>query len=589
MKKIIFVVALLFFLLGAPKAVMADTACPNIPISGNYTVNTPSPGCYIAAAGTVAGIDNAGGSEVSTNNVAVLTIGAGSTLTIPSGPAPESLTKLLTGSVIIQNGGTIVLGSNAQMKISAPVYVADNDADGWADSFTYHDATASGRRRMSLMRSISTADCSGSTYSENNSCGYRRNLALTYSGTTLSDHDIVWSVNTQAAISAGHMTADCGDISIKDSDGTTPLAYWIESGCNTTNTQIWTRVPSIPDGGKTIYMDYDGSTTTDGFQAWAGSFTLMNTGACPAGWTQNADFDSKFFQGSTVYGTIGGSDSHAHDQASCTTNSVSLGGCRTGGGSTGSPTHSHTGAKVNIGTALNVLPPYLDIVMCKNNNLVIPASFVAMFDTSVPAGWTRFSALDSKFPRGAINYGATGGATTHTHTKTGGIATGSSGSTAVCKPSPCESDYAKPHTHTTGSGTITAADNTPPYLDMIFGQVNAQTAATTGLIAITDILPPLGWSRFSALDSKFPRGAAAYSGIGSSSAHTHSVSIATGGPSAAACGAGSGGNPGSRYNHTHSCATTSSSFSNLPPYTDTLFVKRNTPIPTISVGDEGSQ
>lgn len=44
-----------------------------------------------------------------------------------------------------------------------------------------------------------------------------------------------------------------------------------------------------------------------------------------------------------------------------------------------------------------------------------PSGGIIMFDTSCPAGWTRFTALDGRFPRGASAYGATGGSVTHSH------------------------------------------------------------------------------------------------------------------------------------------------------------------------------
>lgn len=44
----------------------------------------------------------------------------------------------------------------------------------------------------------------------------------------------------------------------------------------------------------------------------------------------------------------------------------------------------------------------------------IPSGMIAMFDTDCPANWTRFSALDDKFPQGAVAYGGTGGALSKT-------------------------------------------------------------------------------------------------------------------------------------------------------------------------------
>ncbi|MBI4667582.1 MAG: hypothetical protein HY747_00075 [Elusimicrobia bacterium] len=59
----------------------------------------------------------------------------------------------------------------------------------------------------------------------------------------------------------------------------------------------------------------------------------------------------------------------------------------------------------------------------------IPNGMIAMFDTGCPSGWTRFDALDGRFPRGNTTAGGTGGANQvtvpgHTHT----ILEGQSGS-----------------------------------------------------------------------------------------------------------------------------------------------------------------
>jgi hypothetical protein len=59
------------------------------------------------------------------------------------------------------------------------------------------------------------------------------------------------------------MRSDCGDIRFTDSDGQTQLNYWIESGCNTSSTKIWVKVPSIPaNSTKTIYVYYGNSSAT---------------------------------------------------------------------------------------------------------------------------------------------------------------------------------------------------------------------------------------------------------------------------------------------------------------------------------------
>ncbi|MEM0243431.1 MAG: DUF2341 domain-containing protein [Candidatus Aenigmatarchaeota archaeon] len=63
--------------------------------------------------------------------------------------------------------------------------------------------------------------------------------------------------------SGGKMRSDCGDIRFTDSDGTTLLNYWIESGCNTNNTRIWIKVPNIPaNSNKIIYLYYGNPSAT---------------------------------------------------------------------------------------------------------------------------------------------------------------------------------------------------------------------------------------------------------------------------------------------------------------------------------------
>jgi len=99
---------------------------------------------------------------------------------------------------------------------------------------------------------------------------YRRPITInnTQNSNTLTDYQVLVTLDTESLISAGKMRSDCGDIRFTDSDGGTLLSYWIESGCNTTNTKIWVKVPEIPASStKTIYVYYgnsDATTTSSG-------------------------------------------------------------------------------------------------------------------------------------------------------------------------------------------------------------------------------------------------------------------------------------------------------------------------------------
>lgn len=126
----------------------------------------------------------------------------------------------------------------------------------------------------------------------------------------------------------------------------------------------------------------------------------------------------------------------------------------------------------------------------------IPSGIILIFDTSCPTNWTRVSAFDSKFLRGASSYGGTGGTTGHTHsynshyhthTHSGGYTIGgASGTVNVDTGSGTTSGKAmNGHTHTygpsdpdTGSATQ-AGGNTngpgtdlPPYINVVFCKRN---------------------------------------------------------------------------------------------------------------------
>jgi len=45
----------------------------------------------------------------------------------------------------------------------------------------------------------------------------------------------------------------------------------------------------------------------------------------------------------------------------------------------------------------------------------LPSGVIMAFDTACPSGWTRVSAFDGLYLRGASSYGGTGGGTAHTH------------------------------------------------------------------------------------------------------------------------------------------------------------------------------
>lgn len=77
----------------------------------------------------------------------------------------------------------------------------------------------------------------------------------------LTDFQVSITVDTQTPIGSGKMNSDGSDIRFAGPDCCTELPYWIQSGLNTTNTQIWVRIPSLTAGSVTSLMMYYGNNT----------------------------------------------------------------------------------------------------------------------------------------------------------------------------------------------------------------------------------------------------------------------------------------------------------------------------------------
>ncbi len=113
---------------------------------------------------------------------------------------------------------------------------------------------------------------------------YRKSLLMSATS-NLADYQVAVNLDTAALISSGKMRSDCGDARFTASDGATLLSYWIESGCNSVNTKVWVRVPSIAASGGKIYFYYgnlSAALTSNGRNTFL-AFDLKNEGPIEAG------------------------------------------------------------------------------------------------------------------------------------------------------------------------------------------------------------------------------------------------------------------------------------------------------------------
>jgi len=94
---------------------------------------------------------------------------------------------------------------------------------------------------------------------------YRKPVVInnTQNSNSLTDFQVLVTIDTASLITAGKMRPDCGDMRFTDSDGVTLVNYWSESGINSSNTNVWIKVPFVPASSTiTIYMYYGNPEAT---------------------------------------------------------------------------------------------------------------------------------------------------------------------------------------------------------------------------------------------------------------------------------------------------------------------------------------
>ncbi|MFW0862566.1 MAG: DUF2341 domain-containing protein [Candidatus Komeilibacteria bacterium] len=86
---------------------------------------------------------------------------------------------------------------------------------------------------------------------------YRQTITITNGGSAQTDFQVVITADTAALVTAGKLQSDCDDIRLTDINGNV-LPYWVEDAtCNTSSTEIWVKLSSIPTTATTLYLYYD--------------------------------------------------------------------------------------------------------------------------------------------------------------------------------------------------------------------------------------------------------------------------------------------------------------------------------------------
>lgn len=542
-------------------------------------INTSNTDTTISSSGsfdqTIDGVD---GGDV--------TIASGSTLTVQDG---QTLVRNPGQSIIID--GTIVLVGTGQIQ-QTYLWCKDADDDGYCEAFTNllaQDSQPADYIRINLATSLA-ADCDDGNDSTTDACR-ATTFTVTNSSTTKTDYDVLLEIDTASLISQGQLQSDCDDLRFYNLDtGNTGQDYWIESGCNSSQTQVWMRVPSLPNGITDFRMDFNDATASAGTESWSGYAIHPSKASC----TDSGDFSTamsgKYPRGASSEGGVGATGgTHTHT-ISGTTSAAGLAyypikfGSNYGSYYTPAPSHTHTYSGTDDGADFQV--PNVNTYICSTTT--VPSSLDSngiLFFESLPAsGWTRETTFDDRFLKVGSSWTTESGSHTHYFTPAS-VATdaGPSAFSVMTYTTDHERVWGDTGYHTHGwegpYDSYTPSDpNTeyPPYRTMVFAHPTSSAAIPTNAIMMFSTEPPLGWTRLSALDGRMPFGSATAGTNGGTStptAHSHTYSFSTTTTSSTFATDSGGSDDVSSGEHTLSGTSTSTSA--LPPHYDILFLQKN--------------
>lgn len=407
------------------------------------------------------------------------------------------------------------------------------------------------------------------------------NNCSTVAPATTCDTTISWGTDNVAASAQVRLSVNGGAETIFDcatNGGTSP------SGSKTATLTVGTtyafRLYSTAD----CVSGSSGGSSGDVVLLWDGA------ASAPSGWTciscvAGDAYFGVFPRASNTAGGTGGAATVSHTMNFVSAANDNPGGIEADGSGNGlnlSP-HTHTWPSASS-TAASIVPQYQNLKLIKRTNpTVIPAGAIALFDASVPSGWTAYAALNGVYLRTDTNT-STGGSATHSHTFSATSGTPSSGLVFTSEDlSSGVVGATTGHTHTV-NGTTATASNLPPYVHVVFGKASADTAFAAGAIGLFDGSVPPEWTTVSTNSSvyyqRFLMGSNVFGGTGGSDTHNHggNQAYASGNPSVTAPNnfdntGGSFDVNFSRSVHTHQVTYSNSNASSLPLYKDIILAK----------------
>ena len=256
------------------------------------------------------------------------------------------------------------------------------------------------------------------------------------------------------------------------------------------------------------------------------------------------------------------------------------------------PSNTHTHANWPTATTTNdsIVPLDRGLKFISAATTTLPNGAIAIFDvssSSLPANWIYASTTESRYLIGSSTIG-NGGSATHVHNPSAVITSG--------LPNKAITDTANntffggaSHTHSVAtSSALTASNNSPPYIGVVFGQLTTTTTIPTGMIAMFDnVNLPANWSSISTSGSAYVGnliiGSSTFGSVGGSSTHNHGGSVTFSGTyfneafERMRAATSTGNVNGTTRTHTQSVTYTVSSENSMPVYRDVILGQYTAP------------
>jgi len=336
-------------------------------------------------------------------------------------------------------------------------------------------------------------------------------------------------------------------------------------------------------------------------------------GAAPAGWTfvddgageafYNNGVKNLFPRGNSAYGQMaGGADNHTHTGTADANSSGATGNNATTTATVGTVvnlSHIHPPSGTASLTSISNLPLYRNLRVIQYSGIpsgaaAIPSGAIAIFDSTVAnqmpnADWDTYSVTQGTYyVSGLSTSGGTGGSNSH-----GGAGHVVSGLTLAQSVSPAyltlsgstsSRDTINTHTHTACSTTNTtdAPSSEPPYVNILLGKTNKDTAVPQDMIAMFDGsgFSSYGWEILSnnggPFYQKFLKSATTYSaGAGADPTHSHAKVTCTSNSVGADQKGGTSTSGVRAHTHTLGVTINAATATTLPPYTDVIIAKKS--------------